>query len=132
MGELEFEKRNWSRKGKKRNRGKRREKEEGKEGEQEEFEDDDSSDGESVDLSWLPDPDKVYGKKAEDEKEFFEDSDDEDKETEVKVGKRKITVINKVIPKKAKLEEDEGSSQVLDTGLSLEDDEDLALQLLSK
>jgi len=120
------------RKEKEQRKKKREEKEEGKEGEQEEFEDDDSSDGESVDLSWLPDPDKVYGKKEEDEKEFFEDSDDEDKETEVKVGKRKITVINKVIPKKAKLEEDEDSSQVLDTGLSLEDDEDLALQLLSK
>jgi len=115
---------------------KREEKEQGNEGEQEEeFDDEDSSDGESVDLSWLPDPDKVYGEKEEDEKEFFEESDDSDEEgkkTEVKVGKRKITVINKVIPKKAKLEEDEDSSRVLDTGLSLEDDEDLALQLLSK
>lgn len=109
------------------------EREEGKEDEEkDEFEDEESSDGESVDLSWLPDPDKIYGEKQEDEKEFFEGSDDDDKETEVKVGKRKITVIKKVVPKKARLEEEEDANQVLDTGLSLEDDEDLALQLLSK
>ena len=41
----------------------------------------------------------------------------------------KITVIKKRIPKKAKIEEE---SVALDTGLSLEDDEDLALQLLSR
>ena len=41
----------------------------------------------------------------------------------------KITVIKKRIPKKAKIEEE---NVTLDTGLSLEDDEDLALQLLSR
>ena len=56
-----------------------------------------------------------------------EESDEEGVETEVKERSQKITVIKKRIPKRQKVEEEE---VVLDTGLSLQDDEDLALQLL--
>ena len=48
----------------------------------------------------------------------------------VKEGKRKKTIIKKIIPKKPRLEEEE--SFKLDTGLSLGDDEDLAMQLLRR
>jgi len=121
--------------------------------EEDDEEDDGDSETESVDLSWLPDPDKVYGKQdtgdeGENENEDSDEKDDgdvseEEEQTEVKVGKRKITVVKKVIPKKkARVvgdeEEDDdmfvddGQDNILDTGLSMVDDEDLALQLLSK
>jgi len=121
--------------------------------EEDEEEDDGDSETESVDLSWLPDPDKVYGKQdtgdeGENENEDSDEKDDGDvsedeEQTEVKVGKRKITVVKKVIPKKkARVVGDEEEDDdmfvdddhdnILDTGLSMVDDEDLALQLLSK
>ena len=53
----------------------------------------------------------------------------------MKEGKRSLTVIKSVIPaKKARLEEssDDNEDDVLDTGLSIGEDEDLALRLLSK
>ncbi|XP_023348850.1 probable ATP-dependent RNA helicase DDX10 [Eurytemora carolleeae] len=98
--------------------------------EEDEEEEGESDSGESVDLSWLPDPDKIYGKEGGEESEKEEEEEEESEgETEVKEKADKITVIKKRIPKKAKLEEE---NVALDTGLSLEDDEDLALQLLSR
>ena len=72
----------------------------------------------------------MYGGGAEAESESEEEAAAGGQETtEVKEGAEKITVIKKRIPKKRKVEaEEEGG--VLDTGLSLQDDEDLALQLL--
>jgi len=123
---------------------KRKEKDAARRKKNEDNEDEGDSDTESVDLSWLPDPDEVYGKednsdtKSQDDDDA--DGDDSDEEqTEVKVGKRKITVVKKVIPKKkARVVGDQDNffgddhDNILDTGLSMVDDEDLALQLLSK
>ena len=79
--------------------------------------------GSEPDLSWLPDPDQLYGEEGEKEAE-----QEAVEEVEVKEGKRKKTIIKKTIPKKkAKLEPAE---EVFDTGLSLGDDEDLAMRLL--
>merc|ERR1711874_260733 len=114
--------------------------------EEEDNEDEGGSDAESVDLSWLPDPDKVYGKQDDDNSDAKSEGDDDavsddsdEEQTEVKVGKRKITVVKKVIPKKkARVAGDQDNffgddhDNILDTGLSMVDDEDLALQLLSK
>ena len=73
---------------------------------------------------------QIYGKEGGEESEKEEEEEEESEgETEVKEKADKITVIKKRIPKKAKLEEE---NVALDTGLSLEDDEDLALQLLSR
>ena len=74
---------------------------------------------------------QIYGKEGGEESEKEEEDEEEESEgeTEVKEKADKITVIKKRIPKKAKLEEE---NVALDTGLSLEDDEDLALQLLSR
>ena len=58
-----------------------------------------------------------------------ENEDSEGETEEVKEKADKITVIKKRIPKRAKMDVED---VVLDTGLSLEDDEDLALQLLSR
>jgi len=91
-----------------------------------ESEESDDDDGSEPDLSWLPDPDKIYGKDPGDGKESESSSDDE--EVEVKEGKRKVTVVRKVVPKKRKTESSD--EDVIDTGLSLGDDEDLALRLL--
>ena len=55
-----------------------------------------------------------------------ESGQEEEEQTEVKEQPEKITVIKKKIPKRQKLEQEEA----FDTGLSLQDDEDLALQLL--
>merc|ERR1712002_922308 len=104
-------------------------------------EDDDESDYSEPDLSWLPDPDKVYGKEGGDSRR---DSDGDDSDSgdeapaetvEIKEGKRKLTVIKSVIPNKRSRHDSSSSSsgdsedEVLDTGLSLGDDEDLALKL---
>ena len=56
---------------------------------------------------------------------------DSEVETEVKKKGDRVTTITKRIPKKARIEEEEEEG-VMDTGLSLEDDEDLALRLLAK
>ena len=83
--------------------------------------------GSEPDLSWLPDPDQLYGEEAAEE-EAVEEAEEAVEEVEVKEGKRKKTIIKKTIPKKkAKLEPAE---ELFDTGLSLGDDEDLAMRLL--
>jgi len=101
--------------------------------EEEGEEEGESDSGEEVDLSWLPDPDKVYGdKKDESDAEKSDEEDtDEDMDTEVVDTAQKVTVIRKKIPKRRKVDDDD-DEVVLDTGLSLEDDEDLALQLLKR
>lgn len=73
---------------------------------------------------------QVYGK-DNDGSDREERSGEEDNETEVKEKAETITVIKKRIPKKRRVEEEEEET-VLDTGLTLEEDEDLALQLLSR
>merc|ERR1711874_617299 len=113
---------------------KRKEKEAARRKKEDEEDEEDVSEAESVDLSWLPDPDKVYdAAKNDQDDENSSDNENsgesEDEQTEVKVGKRKITVIKKVVPKKPRVDDDDN---VLDTGLSMVDDEDLALQLLAK
>merc|ERR1712013_709316 len=75
-------------------------------GENSDDDDDDESDYSEPDLSWLPDPDKVYGKEGGDNRS---DSDGDDGDSgdeapaetvEIKEGKRKLTVIKSVIPNK--------------------------------
>jgi len=98
------------------------------------------SDYSEPDLSWLPDPDKIYGKEGSGEDPDESDSDTSDDEqpaenVEIKEGKRKVTVIKSVIPAKRSRQDsssDESEEDVLDTGLSLGEDEDLALKLLSR
>ena len=61
-------------------------------------------------------------------------SAEEESETTTTIVKEKgssTTVIKKHIPKRRKLEHEE-ADESLDTGLCLQDDEDLALQLLMK
>ena len=105
------------------------------------YEDDDSDDeeeGSEPDLSWLPDPDKLYADKTEEDEENSDGSgsDDETETVEVKEGKRALTVIKSVIPAKKSRQEsssdEDDNDDILDTGLSLGEDEDLALKLLSK
>ena len=93
---------------------------------EEEDDDEEGEEGSEPDLSWLPDPDELYGK----EKAECEVSEEEAEEhVEVKQGKRKLTVVKKIIPKKkARTEEEEEA--VMETGLSLGDAEELAMQLL--
>ena len=104
--------------------------------------DDDEEEGSEPDLSWLPDPDKIYGKEK-DEEDKSDDDDDSDSENEnddtetvqVKEGKRSLTVIKSVIPAKRSRTVSSSSEEeedTLDTGLSLGEDEDLALKLLSR
>jgi len=130
-------------------------------------EDDNSDVNEDVDLSWLPDPDEVYGKQDDgnDDKQsdqHEESSDDDDKssddeekssdddegssddddgessedadnvieETIVKQKAHSTTTIKKVIPKNVDVHK--ANKLEFDTGLSLQDEEDLALQLLMK
>merc|ERR1711860_202777 len=102
----------------------------------EEEEGGESDSGESVDLSWLPDPDKVYAEKNSDKESMDDEAGSSDSEegmdTEVRDTATKVTVIKKRIPKRQKVEEEEEEKPELDTGLSLEDAEDLALQLLRR
>merc|ERR1711915_710676 len=96
------------------------------------------SDYSEPDLSWLPDPDKIYGNKFEDNNSEISDDCSNESSSEriqVKEGKRKLTIIKSVIPAKRQRSEstsDESDNEVLDTGLSLGEDEDLALKLLSR
>jgi hypothetical protein len=65
------------------------------------------------------------------------DSSDSEVEREVKEKGETVTLITKRIPKmkkRARLdqEEEEEEERVMDTGLSLQDDEDLVLRLLTK
>jgi len=104
---------------------------------------DEEEEGSEPDLSWLPDPDKLYGKEKDQDQDQSSDEDvdkgeDDDTETvEVKEGKRSLTVIKSVIPaKRSRTEssssEEEEEDNTLDTGLSLGEDEDLAIKLLSR
>jgi len=101
--------------------------------------DDDEEEGSEPDLSWLPDPDLLYGEEERDGEggKEVEGVDEEvagaDEEVVVKEGKRKKTIIKKIIPKKkARLDDEEEQGVKFDTGLSLGDDEDLAMQLLRR
>ena len=118
----------------------RRLKAEKKTGEGEDEEEVSEGEESEPDLSWLPDPDKIYS----DKKEADSDSESDRETVEIKDKKRSLTVIKSVIPsKKRRLAEtsseddqsdddDDDDDDVLDTGLSLGDDEDLALKLLSQ
>jgi len=107
-------------------------------GEESDGDESEDSDYSEPDLSWLPDPDKIYGNKCEDNNsEISDDSSNESssERIQVKEGKRKLTIIKSVIPAKRQRSEstsDESDNEVLDTGLSLGEDEDLALKLLSR
>ena len=113
---------------------KRRQKEENRraaESVKEGSDEDEEGSGEEPDLSWLPDPDKIYGNEGENDQEDGDSSDEEsetEEKVEVKESKRKLTVITSHIPAKRRREnaEEDGT----DTGLSLGEDEDLALKLL--
>merc|ERR1719361_3040663 len=61
-----------------------------------EGEDDEEVSGEESepDLSWLPDPDKIYSEKPE----SYSNSEDEGEKVEIKDKKRSLTVIKSVIP----------------------------------
>ncbi|KAE8749924.1 hypothetical protein FOCC_FOCC003393 [Frankliniella occidentalis] len=127
----------------------REEKKKAKLKKEEEAEHDDfsSSDESAPDLSWLPDPDKIYGKRGSDEEseEFYtkedtsgypSDSGSDAKEIQTqneessplrtkrklkKQGGKKVKKVRKV---------KEQSFATLDTGLSLQEDEELALKFL--
>ena len=95
----------------------------------EEDDEEEEEEGSEPDLSWLPDPDLLYGEEGGDE----EKEEEAEEEVVVKEGKRKKTIIKKIIPKKkAKLDVEEEEGLKFDTGLSLGDDEDLAMQLLRR
>ncbi|KAF4521440.1 hypothetical protein B566_EDAN010597 [Ephemera danica] len=87
------------------------------------------SDSEGPDLSWLPDPDKIYGKEGDAKSDSEsapeserESEDSEDSESEVHKPKRqKLATIKESRKPKAPLK---------DTGFSLKEDEELALQFL--
>jgi len=97
----------------------------------EDGDEDEDEEGSEPDLSWLPDPDLLYGKEDGDGEEEVKGAEEE--EVIVKEGKRKKTIIKKIIPKKkAKLDDLEEEGTKFDTGLSLGDDEDLAMQLLRR
>merc|ERR1712080_18681 len=95
-------------------------------------EDGSEEEGSEPDLSWLPDPDEIYGpeQNTDDDMDTSGKVDDE-AEIEVKEDKKKQIVVKKIIPrKKAKYEALEDDDEAFDTGLSLGEDEDLALRLL--
>ncbi|KAK3931418.1 putative ATP-dependent RNA helicase DDX10 [Frankliniella fusca] len=116
--------------------------------EQEAEQDDFSSSDESTpDLSWLPDPDKIYGERGSDEEsvEFYKKEDDpvnpseSGSDTQEKGNKnvdrspkRTKRKLKKQIGKKVKKPRsgEEESFATLDTGLSLQEDEELALKFL--
>merc|ERR1719430_2542774 len=89
----------------------------------EEGDDDEEEEGSEPDLSWLPDPDLLYG---EEDGEEGKDVKGAEEEVVVKEGKRKKTIIKKIIPKKkARLDDEEVGPEG-----NLEGDEYLAMQLL--
>ncbi|XP_027852332.2 probable ATP-dependent RNA helicase DDX10 [Aphis gossypii] len=112
---------------------KRKAKEEAKRAE---MEDASSSDEASVDLSWLPDPDKVYGKQESGDSEDNFDSNSAS-ESEVddssnihRPPKRKLLTNKSNSKKRMKIDED--LDEPIDTGLSLMEDEELVLKMLDK
>ncbi|XP_026817037.1 probable ATP-dependent RNA helicase DDX10 [Rhopalosiphum maidis] len=114
---------------------KRKAKEEAKRAE---MEDASSSDEASVDLSWLPDPDKVYGKQESgDSEDNFDPNDlnsasesevDDDSSNIHRPPKRKLLTNKNNSNKRRKNEED--LDEPIDTGLSLMEDEELVLKML--
>ncbi|XP_060853220.1 probable ATP-dependent RNA helicase DDX10 [Rhopalosiphum padi] len=114
---------------------KRKAKEEAKRAE---MEDASSSDEASVDLSWLPDPDKVYGKQESGDSEDNFDPNDPNSASESEVDddssnihrppKRKLLTNKNNSNKRRKNEED--LDEPIDTGLSLMEDEELVLKML--
>ncbi|CAH0553957.1 unnamed protein product [Brassicogethes aeneus] len=100
--------------------------------ERDDFGESDESD-EAPDLSWMPDPDEIYGKKDsdEEEQEFYKPSDDETvevkKKEKSKKRKQKQTIDNleTVLKKKKKQKIDKVTSS-----LSVNEAEELALMLL--
>ncbi|KAJ1531602.1 hypothetical protein ONE63_000274 [Megalurothrips usitatus] len=128
----------------------REQKKKGKSKKKEEQEHDDfSSDGDDSgpDLSWLPDPDKVYGKKEKGEEDDDDDDADEsgnDNSIQGSNGRNKSSEypndsddrVKRKLKKQGgkilkKIRSNEGESfAALDTGLSLQDDEELALKFL--
>ncbi|XP_054271910.1 probable ATP-dependent RNA helicase DDX10 [Macrosteles quadrilineatus] len=101
------------------------------------------SEGSGPDLSWLPDPDKVFGEKGTRESDNEDSAEESVDEAEVersksrsqkKPEKRKRNSKKEPKSKKVKrLEEDENISEdePPDTGLSLVEDEELVLRFLS-
>lgn len=112
---------------------KRKAKEEAKRAE---MEDASSSDEASVDLSWLPDPDKVYGKQESGDSEDNFDSNSaseseiDDSSNIHRPPKRKLLTNKNNSKKRMKIDED--LDEPIDTGLSLMEDEELVLKMLDK
>ncbi|KAF0760493.1 Uncharacterized protein FWK35_00013004, partial [Aphis craccivora] len=110
---------------------KRKAKEEAKRAE---MEDASSSDEASVDLSWLPDPDKVYGKQESGDSEDNFDSNSaseseiDDSSNIHRPPKRKLLTNKNNSKKRMKIDED--LDEPIDTGLSLMEDEELVLKML--
>lgn len=110
---------------------KRKAKEEAKRAE---MEDASSSDEASVDLSWLPDPDKFYGKRESgDSEDYFDpnstsESEVDDSSNIHRPPKRKLLTNKTNIKKRRKIEEN--IDEPVDTGLSLMEDEELVLKML--
>ncbi|KAI5705266.1 hypothetical protein M8J75_013427 [Diaphorina citri] len=102
-----------------------------------ESEDEGSEDSEGPDLSWLPDPDKIYDKTNEDDGSESEQEDQEDTGSESDSRKtsrkRKPSDLQsgKSRKKQRRQSSEEDQDKVINTGLSLEEDEELALQLLN-
>ncbi|XP_013792747.1 probable ATP-dependent RNA helicase DDX10, partial [Limulus polyphemus] len=99
-----------------------------------------SSDDEAISamIDELPDPNKVWGKISEDTMDDKSNSDleseDESNSSSTEIierNKRKLQQPSLSVSKRQKRSE-EGTSQPLDTGLTLTDDEELALHLLSR
>lgn len=112
-------------------KNKRRKEQEGETGEDpgsEDQEEEDNDDGEGPNLDWLPDPDKIYGKKEP----VSSDSEDEEEGSEDGSGtKRKWKPPKKPktgTSKKARIEAEQSSDD--DDLEQLQDNEALALQLL--
>ncbi|CAK9831361.1 Probable ATP-dependent RNA helicase DDX10 [Anthophora retusa] len=81
-----------------------------------------------VDLSWLPDPDKIYGKLQEKHEKISNASEAEESEEESKIhrpSKRKLITQEEYKKKKKK-----GNTFVKADNIDLKADEELALQLL--
>lgn len=96
------------------------------------------SDGSKPDLSWLPDPDKIYGpKNSEGSHEEDNESEEEEELGDIPIHrpsiqkKRKSKEIVKNTSKKRRLHGTESDAEPVDTGLSLQEDQELALKLLS-
>lgn len=88
--------------------------------------DDDESDYQP-DLDFLPDPDKIYGKDS-DEQSAESSADESSAPKRMKLSPKESLNVKARLKKSEASEENDDN--VLDTGLSLEDDENLALHIL--